>query len=128
VVAVVVLVLAWGLLAVLAARLPPGPARDFAAVMPDAVRAVRVLARDPRVPRRAKVAVALAALWCLSPIDLVPEFLPVIGLADDIVVVVLALRYAARRVPPEVMAEAWPGEPAVLARLLGTRAVPGDAP
>jgi uncharacterized membrane protein YkvA (DUF1232 family) len=128
VVAVVVLVVAWGLLAVLAARLPPGPARDFAAVMPDAVRAVRVLARDPRVPRRAKVAVALAALWCLSPIDLVPEFLPVIGLADDIVVVVLALRYAARRVPPEVMAEAWPGEPAVLARLLGTRAVPGDAP
>jgi uncharacterized membrane protein YkvA (DUF1232 family) len=127
-VAVVGLVLAWGLLAVLAARLPPGPARELAAVVPDAVRAVRVLARDPRVPRRAKLAVALAALWCLSPIDLVPEFLPVIGLADDIVVVVLALRYAARRVPPDVMAEAWPGEPAVLSRLLGTRAVPGDAP
>jgi uncharacterized membrane protein YkvA (DUF1232 family) len=127
-VAVVGLVLAWGLLAVLAARLPPGPARELAAVVPDAVRAVRVLARDPRVPRRAKLAVALAALWCLSPIDLVPEFLPVIGLADDIVVVVLALRYAARRVPPDVMAEAWPGEPAVLSRLLGTRTVPGDAP
>lgn len=127
-VAVIVLVLAWGLLAVLAARLPPGPARELAAVVPDAVRAVRVLARDPRVPRRAKLAVALAALWCLSPIDLVPEFLPVIGLADDIVVVVLALRYAARRVPPDVMAEAWPGEPAVLSRLLGTRAVPDDAP
>jgi uncharacterized membrane protein YkvA (DUF1232 family) len=127
-VAVVVLVLAWGLLAVLAARLPPGPARELVAVVPDAVRAVRVLARDPRVPRRAKLAVALAALWCLSPIDLVPEFLPVIGLADDIVVVVLALRYAARRVPPDVMAEAWPGEPAVLSRLLGTRTVPGDAP
>ena len=81
----------------------------------------RRLRRDPRVPRRAKLAVALAGLWVLSPIDLIPEFLPVIGPLDDVVVVALALRYAARRVPRDVLFEAWPGSPELLERLLGTR-------
>jgi uncharacterized membrane protein YkvA (DUF1232 family) len=72
------------------------------------------------VPRRAKIVVALAGLWLLSPIDLLPEFLPVIGPLDDVVVVALALRYAARQVPREVLAAAWPGEPRLLERLLGS--------
>ena len=55
----------------------------------------------------------------LSPVDLLPEFLPIIGPLDDVVVVALALRYAARRVPREVL-EAWPGDPRLLERLLGT--------
>jgi uncharacterized membrane protein YkvA (DUF1232 family) len=49
-----------------------------------------------------------------------PEFLPVIGPLDDVVVVALALRYAARQVPREVLATAWPGEPRLLERLLGS--------
>jgi uncharacterized membrane protein YkvA (DUF1232 family) len=49
----------------------------------------------------------------------VPEFLPVIGPLDDVVVVALALRYAARQVPREVLVAAWPGEPRLLERLLG---------
>ena len=61
-----------------------------------------------RVPWQAKAAVVLAGLWVLSPIDLLPEFLPVIGPLDDVVVVALTLRYAARRVPREVLLEAWP--------------------
>jgi uncharacterized membrane protein YkvA (DUF1232 family) len=48
-----------------------------------------------------------------------PEFLPVIGALDDVIVVALALGYAARRVPREVLMEAWPGEPRLLQRLLG---------
>jgi uncharacterized membrane protein YkvA (DUF1232 family) len=72
------------------------------------------------VPRRAKAAVAFAALWVISPIDLIPEFLPVIGPLDDVVVVALALRYAARSVPREVLMEAWPGSPRLLERLLGS--------
>jgi uncharacterized membrane protein YkvA (DUF1232 family) len=71
------------------------------------------------VPWQAKAAVVLAGLWVLSPVDLLPEFLPVIGPLDDVVVVALALRYAARRVPREVLLEAWPGEPRPLERLLG---------
>ncbi len=127
-VALGVTVASWAVLVVLAARLPPGLARDLAAVLPQAVRTARTLARDPRVPRRAKLAVAVAGLWCLSPIDLVPEFLPVIGPLDDIVVVALALRYAARRVPRDVLAEAWPGEPAMLDRLVGRRLEPSQEP
>jgi uncharacterized membrane protein YkvA (DUF1232 family) len=117
----VVLVASWGVLVVLATRLPPGVLKELAGFLPNCVRATRVLARDPRVPRRAKVAVVFAGLWCLSPIDLVPEFLPVIGPLDDVVVVALALRYAARRVPREALDEAWPGDPGVLDRLLGAR-------
>jgi uncharacterized membrane protein YkvA (DUF1232 family) len=64
--------------------------------------------------------VALAGLWVLSPIDLLPEFLPVIGPLDDVVVVALALRYAARQVPRDVLAAARPGEPRMLERLLGS--------
>ena len=64
----------------------------------------------------------VAGLWVLSPIDLIPEFLPVIGPLDDVVVVALAFRYAARRVPREVLLDAWPGDPRVLRRLLGVPA------
>jgi uncharacterized membrane protein YkvA (DUF1232 family) len=83
------------------------------------VVAVRRLRADPRVPRRAKLAVLAAGLWVASPIDLIPEFLPVIGPLDDIVVVALALRYAGRLVPREVLLAAWPGEPRLVERLLG---------
>jgi uncharacterized membrane protein YkvA (DUF1232 family) len=109
----------WALPVLLARRLPPGLLRDLAPPIPDCVTAIRRLRRDPRVPRRAKVVVAFAGLWLLSPIDLVPEFLPVIGPLDDVVVVALALRYAARQVPREVLVAAWPGEPRLLQHLLG---------
>ena len=120
-----VLAASWALLVLLAARLPEGSLKELASVLPDCVTMVRRLRRDPRVPRRAKVAVAIAGLWVLSPIDLIPEFLPVIGPLDDVVVVALALRYAARQVPPAVLFEAWPGRPSVMTRLLGRRGVDG---
>jgi len=118
------LILSWALLGVLAHRLPPGVLKDLAAVLPTCVATARILRRDPRVPRSAKLAVAFAALWVLSPIDLIPEFLPVIGPLDDVVVVALALRFAARRIPREALEEAWTGEARVLERLLGVRRVP----
>jgi uncharacterized membrane protein YkvA (DUF1232 family) len=119
VVSVAMLVASWVLLVVLARRLPPGVLRELAGFLPNCVRLVRRLRKDPAVPRRAKVAVVLAGLWVLSPIDLVPEFLPVIGPLDDVVVVALSLRYAARRVPRSTLLAAWDGDPRVLERLLG---------
>lgn len=118
--AVAVMVATWALLVVLARRLPPGVLRDLASFIPDCVTAMRRLRGDPRVPRRARIAIAMAAVWVASPIDLIPEFLPVIGPLDDIVVVALALRYAGRQVPRDVLLSAWPGEPRLLVRLLGT--------
>jgi uncharacterized membrane protein YkvA (DUF1232 family) len=120
-VALAVMVALWALLVVLAARLPAGLLKDLAGFLPACVTLARRLRRDPRVPWRAKAAVVAAGLWVLSPVDLLPEFLPVIGPLDDVVVVALALRYAARRVPREVLLEAWPGDPRLLERLLGPR-------
>ena len=113
------LLASWAVLVVLAARLPPGLLKDLAGFLPACVTMIRRLRRDPQVPRSAKVAILIAMVWVISPIDLIPEFLPVIGPLDDVVVVVLALRYAARRVPRHVLLEAWPGDPRLLERLLG---------
>jgi uncharacterized membrane protein YkvA (DUF1232 family) len=125
-IAAAALILSWAVLFVLARRLPPGILRDLAAFIPDCVTTVRRLRKDPRVPRRAKIAILIAGLWVASPIDLIPEFIPVIGPLDDIVVVALALRYAGRRVPRDVLLAAWPGEPRLMERLLGLRGeVPG---
>ena len=73
------------------------------------------------MPRAAKVAVAVAGLWVLSPIDLIPESLPVIGPLDDVIVVALACASRRGRVPHEAIYEAWPGDPALLDRLLRPR-------
>jgi uncharacterized membrane protein YkvA (DUF1232 family) len=118
-IAATLLLATWALLVVAAKRLPPGILKDLAGFLPACLTTVRRLRTDPRVPRRAKVAILLAGLWLLSPIDLLPEFLPIIGPLDDVLVIALALRYAARRVPGEVLLEAWPGEPRLLERLLG---------
>jgi uncharacterized membrane protein YkvA (DUF1232 family) len=114
-----VLIASWMLLVFLAARLPDGSLKELAAFLPDCVTTARRLRGDDRVPRRAKLAVGFALLWVLSPIDLIPEFLPVIGPLDDVVVVALAFRYAARQVPRAVLLEAWPGKPSTIERLLG---------
>jgi uncharacterized membrane protein YkvA (DUF1232 family) len=120
VVGLAVIAASWILLVLLASRLPDGTLKDLAAFLPACATTVRVLRHDPRVPRRAKVAIGLALIWVLSPIDLVPEFLPVIGPLDDVLVVAIAFRYAARQVPRPVLLEAWPANPAVIHRLLGT--------
>lgn len=82
----------WVLMIVLAARIPPGIMKDLAGFLPACVSTIRTLRKDPRLPRRAKLAIAFAGIWVVSPIDLIPEFLPIIGPLDDIVVVALAFR------------------------------------
>jgi uncharacterized membrane protein YkvA (DUF1232 family) len=92
----------------LAHRLPPGLLRDIAEFLPSCVTTARRLRRSPEVPRRAKVALLVAVIWVVSPIDLLPEFLPVIGPLDDVVAVVLLLRYAARSIPSGHRARSGP--------------------
>jgi len=115
------LLTSWAVMVLLARRLPPSLLRDIAALLPACVTTARRLRKDPRVPRRAKIAMLVAVVWVLSPIDLIPEFLPVIGPLDDIVAVVWLLRYAARTVPRPVLLAAWPEDPALLERLLDGR-------
>ena len=99
-------------LVLLAARLPDGLLKQVVEFLPACVTTARRLRGHPDVPRRAKVALLVAIVWVVSPIDLLPEFLPVIGPLDDVVAVVLLLRYAARSIPRAVLLDAWPGEPA----------------
>ena len=128
IIAAAVVAASWIVMIVLARRLPPGLAKDLATVLPACVTTARRLRKDPRVPTRVKIVVAFAALWVLSPIDLIPEFLPVIGPLDDVVVVALALRYAARRIPPEALIEAWPAERRILERLAPATAIKTTPP
>jgi len=108
----------WVVMILLAKRLPPGLLRDAAEFLPACVTTARRLRGNPAVPRRAKVALLIAIAWVLSPIDLLPEFLPVIGPLDDIVAVILLLRYAARAIPRDVLLAAWPAEKRLLDRLV----------
>ena len=110
----------------LAHRLPPGLMRQVAEFLPSCVATARTLRKDPAVPRRAKVALLVAVLWVVSPIDLLPEFLPVIGPLDDVVAVILLLRYAARSIPRQTLLDAWPTDPRLLERLLGRPATTED--
>jgi uncharacterized membrane protein YkvA (DUF1232 family) len=115
------------LMMLFASRLPNGLMRQVAEFLPHCVATARVLRKDPAVPRRAKVALLVAVLWVVSPIDLLPEFLPVIGPLDDVVAVILLLRFAARSIPRDTLLAAWPGDPTLLVRLLGRdRAISGN--
>jgi uncharacterized membrane protein YkvA (DUF1232 family) len=74
--------------------------------------------RDPRVPRRAKVLLAIGAVWLASPIDLLPEFLPVLGPLDDAIMAAIVLRYLVKHSGREVLEEHWQGAPETLDRIL----------
>ena len=69
------------------------------------VLALYLAARDPRVPWYAKVIAAGVAAYALSPIDLIPDFIPVVGYLDDLLIVPLGIMLAIKLVPPEAMAE-----------------------
>ena len=107
------------LMVLLAHRLPNGLLRQVAEFLPSCVATARTLRKHADVPRRAKIALLVAVLWVVSPIDLLPEFLPVIGPLDDVVAVVLLLRFAARSIPRDTLLDAWPSDPRLLERLLG---------
>ena len=68
-------------------------------------RALYLAARDPRVPWYAKALAAAVAGYALSPLDLIPDFIPVLGLLDDLVIVPLGIVLAVKLIPAEIMAE-----------------------
>jgi len=69
---------------------------------------LRALARDPGVPRSVRWTILGLALYLASPIDLIPDFLPVVGYLDDVLIVLLVLRYIRRRIPDTVWATHFP--------------------
>lgn len=113
-------VLMWVLLVVVllvVARRDPDPLRlrEVLRLLPDVVRLVRRLAADPSLPRSLRWRLGLLLGYLLLPVDLVPDFLPVVGWADDAVVVALVLRSVVRRAGPDALRRHWPGSPQGLA-------------
>lgn len=79
--------------------------KDWARALKRDVHALYLAARDPRTPWYAKALVLAIAAYALSPIDLIPDFIPVLGYLDEVILLPLAILWAVRLVPPNVMAE-----------------------
>lgn len=83
-------------------------------LLPDTLRLVSRLARDETLPRGVRVRLWLLLGYLALPIDLVPDFVPVVGYADDVIIAVVVLRSVVRRSGPDVVQRHWPGTPAGL--------------
>ena len=106
-------------------------AAQLARAIPDLVALCRGLVSDPRVPLGSKLLVGGALVWVISPIDLVPEFIPLLGPLDDVIVVGLVLRHLIKRAGVEVVQDHWRGDPRVLRtalRVAGMRLPSEPAP
>ena len=93
-------------------------ARELATLLPNIVVLFRGIRKDPEVPRGAKLLILVALVWVASPIDLIPEFIPVIGPLDDVVVVALVLRRVIKVSGADVVRRHWKGGDGSLAVLL----------
>lgn len=112
------LVATWAALVALlwwAARREGEGLREALRLLPDVVVLVRRLAGDRGLPRSVRWRLVLLLGYLLLPVDLVPDVVPVVGWADDVVVAVWVLRSVVRRAGPEVVERHWPGTPAGLA-------------
>jgi uncharacterized membrane protein YkvA (DUF1232 family) len=104
-----------------------GAARELAGLIPNLLLLFKDLLQDDRVPRSAKLWLGFAALWIASPIDLLPEFLPVVGPLDDAIVAAAVLRHLVRKAGSDVVYEHWRGDPATITRVLRVfRSLPAD--
>jgi uncharacterized membrane protein YkvA (DUF1232 family) len=80
-------------------------------LVPDLVVLLKRLASDPAVPRGVRVRMALLAAYLVLPLDLVPDFIPVLGYADDAIIVAIALRSLIRHAGTDALTRNWPGTP-----------------
>ena len=97
--------------------------RVLLGVVPDIVRLVRSIVTDRSAPLDVRLVLMGLLAWILSPIDLIPEFIPVLGPLDDVVVAIVAFRFVRRRVGADELRRRWAGSDdgfALLLRVIGT--------
>ena len=124
------LVLAWlALFVALVLARPRGALlREALRLLPDVLRLIRRLAADPDLPRGVRIRLGALLAYLALPIDLIPDFIPVLGYADDAIIVTAVLRSVVRRAGAGAVRAHWPGTDdgfAALARLTG---LPGTTP
>jgi uncharacterized membrane protein YkvA (DUF1232 family) len=113
------LLLVWAVLVVVLWLARPGDydLKDALRLLPDLMRLIKRLAADPATPRGVRIRLVLLLGYLALPFDLIPDFIPVLGYADDAIIVALVLRSATRRAGPDALAKHWPGTPEGLAAL-----------
>jgi uncharacterized membrane protein YkvA (DUF1232 family) len=126
------MLLAWLMLVVaLAIVRPRGDLlREALRLLPDVLRLLRRLAVDPSLPRATRLGPAFALVYLALPIDLIPDFIPVLGYADDAIIVTAIVRGVVRRAGLPAVRAHWPGTDdgfAALARLSGLTAAPSGS-
>ncbi|WP_328647121.1 DUF1232 domain-containing protein [Amycolatopsis sp. NBC_00348] len=124
--AAITLVLAWLALIVALVVVRPrgGLLREALRLLPDVLRLIRRLAADPALPRGIRIRLGLLLVYLAMPIDLIPDFIPVLGHADDAIIVTAVLRGVVRRAGLDAVRAHWPGTDdgfAAAARLAGIR-------
>jgi len=110
------------LVALLIAKPEPGRLREAMRLLPDLLRLLHRLARDPELPRGVRLRLGLLLLYLAIPIDLIPDFIPVLGYADDAIIVTAVLRSVVRKAGLAAVRRHWPGTDdgfAALSRLTG---------
>ena len=85
--------------------------REAARLLPDLLRLLKRLAGDPTMPKGVRIRLVLLMGYLALPFDLIPDFIPVLGYADDAIIVALAVRSVARRAGPDALSKHWPGTP-----------------
>jgi uncharacterized membrane protein YkvA (DUF1232 family) len=100
-------------------------ARDAVRMIPDIVRLVRRIAADRSLPRGVRVRLWLLLGYLAFPIDLVPDVIPGLGYADDVVIAAAVLRSVVRRAGPDAVRRHWPGTDAGLSTLWRLTRLPG---
>ena len=113
------LALLWAVLATVLWLTKPGDhdLKEALRLLPDLIRLIKRLAADPATPRGVRIRLWLLLGYLALPFDLVPDFIPVLGYADDAIIVALVLRSATRRAGPDALTKHWPGTPSGLAAL-----------
>jgi uncharacterized membrane protein YkvA (DUF1232 family) len=124
------LVLAWTALviALLVARPRGALLSEAVRLLPDLLRLLRRLAADPDMPRGVRLRLALLLAYLAMPIDLIPDFVPVLGYADDAIIVALTLRSTVRRAGLDAVRARWPGTDDGFTALCRLTGLPADSP
>ncbi|KLI06509.1 YkvA family protein [Mycolicibacterium senegalense] len=120
----VALLLSWLILivALLVVRPRGNPLTEALRILPDLLRLIPRLAADKTLPRGVRIRLAVLVVYLALPIDLIPDFIPVLGYADDAIIVTLVLRSVVRRAGLDAVRAHWPGSDDgfdALARLTG---------
>jgi uncharacterized membrane protein YkvA (DUF1232 family) len=88
--------------------------KEYLLLLPRLVKLIWRLARDPRVPPRSKATLVMLGAYVMSPVDLIPDFIPGLGQLDDVVIAAFALDSILNRIPDHIVREHWDGDDDVL--------------